>query len=161
MITYSPFQLSSLVIIDPGASSKVSLQAGIERRRRLYHPIFGAENTVRNTVDAEFSNEDFTICPASIIAFSLDNQEWCSIGVAHLKPKEWRPSSFDRLVLDQEKKDILKGLVKANSRRAQSKKSVDIIDGKGEGVVLLLHGPPGVGKTVCPSKSTSVAMPIG
>jgi hypothetical protein len=100
------------------------------------------------------------ICPASIIVFSLDNQEWCSVGVVHLKPKEWRPSSFDRLVLDQERKDILIGLVKTNSRRAQSKKSADIIDGKGEGVVLLLHGPPGVGKTVRPSKSTPVAMLI-
>lgn len=115
--------------------------------RHLQHPTFGTDNTIRNRIDSDFSNEEFTICPASIILVSLDNNEWCSVSVTNLKPKEWRPATFDRLVLNHEEKDTLTRLAKTNSRRIQSKKSVDTIEGKGQGVVLLLHGPPAVGKT--------------
>jgi hypothetical protein len=146
--------------VDPSAKSKVTLQAGIENRELLQHPTLGAGSRVRGSVDSDFGEEDFMICPTSITVYSLDNQEWCNIGVAHLKPKEWRPAAFDRLVLDQEKKDTLSRLVKTNSLRVQSKKSVDIVEGKGQGIVLLLHGPPGVGKTVCSNKSNLVSMLI-
>lgn len=125
-------------------------------RRHLLHPTFGTDNTIRNKIESDFSDEEFTICPASIIVFGLDNHEWCSVSVLNLKPKEWRPTTFDRLVLGHEKKDTLTRLAKTNSRRIQSKKSVDIIEGKGRGIVLLLHGPPGVGKTVCPRRYTHV-----
>jgi hypothetical protein len=122
-------------------------------RMQFQDPTFGASHTTMSSLDAKFIDEDFIICPASIIVFSLDTHEWCSVSVANLKPNEWRPATFDRLVLDYEKKDILARLAKTNSQRVQSKKSVDIIEGKGWGIVLLLHGPPGVGKTVCAGDS--------
>jgi len=139
------------VVVDPNARSKAVLQGGIDTRRHVQHPTFGIDNVTRSRIDSEFSDEEYTICPASIAVFNLDNQEWCSVSAANLKPKVWRPATFDRLVLDQEKKDTLTRLAKTDSRRVQSKKPVDIIEGKGQGIVLLLHGPPGVGKTVCRS----------
>jgi hypothetical protein len=153
MMICSLSKLSSIVVVDPNARSKAMLQAAIDVKRHLQHPAFGTENAIRSRIDSEFSDEEYTICPASITVFSLDIQEWCSVSVSNLKPKEWRPATFDRLVFDHEKKDTLTRLAKTNSRRVQSKKSADIIEGKGRGIVLLLHGPPGVGKTVCPCKS--------
>jgi hypothetical protein len=73
------------------------------------------------------------------------------VDVAGLQPKSWKPEAFDRLVLDTYNKENILRLAKHNSKLVQSNKSKDIIEGKGKGIVLLLHGPPGVGKTVrCP-----------
>jgi hypothetical protein len=119
----------------------------------LYHLSLGIELTVMNFSDPGFTDDDFMICPASITVFSLDKQEWCGVGVSHLKPKQWNSTAFDRLVLNQETKDTLTKLAKTNSRRVQSKKPADVIEGKGQGVVLLLHGPPGVAKPDCRSES--------
>ena len=137
-----------MVIVDPGARSKATAEAIFDRSLIFYPIITCTGITVRNEMDSEFRDLDFIICPISIIAYNLKSQDWCVVGVSYLKPKEWRPASFDRLVLDQERKDILKRLAKTNSQRVQSKKSTDIIEDKGCGIVLLLHGPPGVGKTV-------------
>jgi hypothetical protein len=95
-----------------------------------------------------FTEEEFMICSSTLEVFSLNNQEWYHVVTPGLKPKSWRPESFDRLVLDQHNKENLLRLAKNNSRLVQSSKSKDIIEGKGKGIVLLLHGPPGVGKTV-------------
>jgi hypothetical protein len=98
---------------------------------------------------SSFTDEEFMICPSILEVFSLDNHVWYLVETNGLKPKVWRPESFDRLVLSQDKKDTLIRLAKTNSRLVQGNKSNDIIEGKGKGTVLLLHGPPGVGKTVC------------
>ncbi|KUJ16655.1 P-loop containing nucleoside triphosphate hydrolase protein [Mollisia scopiformis] len=88
------------------------------------------------------------ICPASITVFSLDDQDWYSVDVAGLEDKQWRPKTTDRLVLDPATKSILIHLATTNSLQFQANKSRDVIEGKGKGVVLLFHGPPGVGKTL-------------
>ena len=60
------------------------------------------------------------------------------------------------LVADEKKKNVLKAICReytvADSISATSKKSSDVIPGKGEGRVFLLHGPPGVGKTLTAGK---------
>ena len=96
----------------------------------------------------EFGDKEFMICSTNCTVFSLDDHVWYSVGVGGLKEKRWRPQAFDRLVLDPKKKATLANLAKANSRKVKSKRSEDVIGGKGCGTVLLLHGPPGVGKTV-------------
>jgi hypothetical protein len=98
---------------------------------------------------SDFTDEEFMLCDSTLQVFSLDDHEWYLIDINRLKEKVWRPETFNRLVLDQDKKDTLLRLAKTNSRLVQGGKSKDIIEGKGKGIVLLLHGPPGVGKTVC------------
>ncbi len=57
--------------------------------------------------------------------------------------------AYDSLVLPEEKKDMIRALVEDNKVAQASKASfTDIISGKGGGVIFLLHGPPGVGKTL-------------
>lgn len=74
--------------------------------------------------------------------------------IAELKP---RPQSFRELVLPSRHKRIVEALVRTHSRglhpveSAQGGEDVDrrddLVRGKGKGVILLLHGVPGVGKT--------------
>ena len=58
------------------------------------------------------------------------------------------------LVMDSRRKEALKGLAKSFARRnklgqelSQSMWSADFVRGKGGGLIFLLHGVPGVGKT--------------
>lgn len=52
-------------------------------------------------------------------------------------------TAFDQLVLDEERKSLIRSLVE-NYCGAFS----DIISGKSGGCIFLLHGPPGTGKTL-------------
>jgi hypothetical protein len=73
------------------------------------------------------------------VIFSLENHEWYLVEVDKVREKVWNPTAFDRLVLEPYKKDTLKRLAIVNSSR-HGEKSKDVIEGKGKGMVFLLHG---------------------
>lgn len=59
--------------------------------------------------------------------------------------------AFDQLVLPKGHKDMVLSLVSQHfrnkARQSQKDQQIDIVRGKGKGLILLLHGAPGVGKT--------------
>lgn len=57
----------------------------------------------------------------------------------------WNRKAFRRLVLDEQSKELIRALV---SVHLGSNATGDIIAGKGNGLIILLHGSPGVGKTL-------------
>jgi hypothetical protein len=61
-------------------------------------------------------------------------------------PVPWNKKAFERLVLDKETKDLLRALV--DVRMSDSKKMDDLVAGKGNGLIMLLHGSPGTGKSL-------------
>lgn len=67
------------------------------------------------------------------------------LNVAQLGPVQWNKQAFERLVLDPQSKELINALV---SVHLSGKKASDIISGKGNGLIILLHGSPGVGKTL-------------
>ncbi|KAH8745241.1 hypothetical protein BGZ57DRAFT_975572 [Hyaloscypha finlandica] len=58
-------------------------------------------------------------------------------------------SAFGQLVLPEGHKTMVKSLVAQHFRdkESQEERQADIISGKGKGLIILLHGAPGVGKT--------------
>ena len=67
--------------------------------------------------------------------------------VEHIRPVRWSDENFDRrLVLKGQKKELIKALVTVHT--ADRRVKMDIVDGKGRGLILLLHGGPGTGKTL-------------
>ncbi|KAK1831643.1 hypothetical protein QBC39DRAFT_350549 [Podospora conica] len=62
-------------------------------------------------------------------------------------------SAFDQLVLPEEHRYLLQSLVsqffrnRAKGTRSDTSDKVDIVQGKGNGLIFLLHGAPGLGKT--------------
>ena len=74
-------------------------------------------------------------------------------------------SGFDDLVIPNEYKRIVKALVKSHAlgsrpveKGKRERQQIDLIRGKGKGLIILLHGVPGVGKT---STAESVASYTG
>lgn len=64
--------------------------------------------------------------------------------VDQISDVEWNEAAFDNLVLPADRKDLLRSLVEAHHRGLGFD---DFIKGKGQGLVINLFGPPGVGKT--------------
>ena len=64
--------------------------------------------------------------------------------MSQLEPVSFRENTWDRLVLDEDYKDVLETIVSSH---------IDKVDGLrssagGRGLSILLHGEPGVGKTL-------------
>ncbi|CAI6089261.1 unnamed protein product [Clonostachys chloroleuca] len=86
------------------------------------------------------------IATSTICGFSFREKQWLHLFVDYLSPVTWDNDAFPRLVLPPRNKELVEALVNTHS---QSKDSFDdIIRGKGKGLIFLLHGPPGVGKTL-------------
>ncbi|KAI4209872.1 MAG: hypothetical protein LQ351_007226 [Letrouitia transgressa] len=68
------------------------------------------------------------------------------LNVSQLRPVTFRKNAWERLVLDEEYKDIVQAMVSSYVEKTANIN--DLIAGKGSGLVTLLHGPPGTGKTL-------------
>lgn len=63
-----------------------------------------------------------------------------------LIPIQWNDKAFSQLVLPADQKELITALVESHTSGADS--FDDFIKGKGRGLIGVLHGPPGVGKTL-------------
>lgn len=63
----------------------------------------------------------------------------------HIQPIVWNEEAFANLVLADDRKDLLRSLVDAHSVDLGFD---DFVQGKGQGLIINLFGPPGVGKTL-------------
>jgi len=64
--------------------------------------------------------------------------------VDYMLPVEWNKAAFRNLALDDETKELITALI---TNKIESEKSTDLMAGKGNGLIMLLHGGPGTGKT--------------
>ncbi len=79
-----------------------------------------------------------------LYGFSMRSKRWGRMNAAQMAPVEWRDDAFDLLVLDGGVKDRLRRLV---SHHGVNEGFRDIVADKGGGLVVLLSGAPGQGKT--------------
>lgn len=59
------------------------------------------------------------------------------LSVEHINPVQWNKKAFERLVLTSQKKELVKALVTVHVKTSSS---TDVIEGKGNGLIILLHG---------------------
>ncbi|KAK5127414.1 hypothetical protein LTR85_006753 [Meristemomyces frigidus] len=92
------------------------------------------------------TDEQLLLTNSMVRGFSFAEKRWFDFFIDKLSPPGWNPNCFDQLVLPAAQKDVVRALV---STHAQSSVGFDdIVKGKGKGLILVLHGPPGVGKTL-------------
>ncbi|KAK4234813.1 mitochondrial sorting [Achaetomium macrosporum] len=77
--------------------------------------------------------------------YSLKFKKWLDFFVEQITEVEWNSNAFERLVLPPDQKELIMAF--SESQLAGSNFD-DIIQGKGKGIICLLSGPPGVGKTL-------------
>jgi hypothetical protein len=97
------------------------------------------------------SDEELLICTDSVPGFTLTTKRWALFNISNLKPVEYNKDAFASLLLPKNLKKTLSSLLKL--QEVNSAQFDDFIEGKGKGLIVLLHGPPGVGKTFTAGQS--------
>ncbi|KAJ4421393.1 hypothetical protein N0V82_003774 [Gnomoniopsis sp. IMI 355080] len=75
----------------------------------------------------------------------LKTKDWALFNISDLSEIVWNDDAFDRLVLPGNEKDLAWQFVE--NKRLASNDFDDFIADKGRGIIVLMFGPPGVGKT--------------
>jgi hypothetical protein len=81
-----------------------------------------------------------------IFGFSLTRKSWGKFDMDFCEDVCYNQHAFSKLVLPQQQKDLIRSLVTTHEKGKLG--FDDIIEGKGKGMTMLLHGTPGVGKTL-------------
>ncbi|KAI0976983.1 P-loop containing nucleoside triphosphate hydrolase protein [Xylaria arbuscula] len=92
------------------------------------------------------SDEDAIVTNATVRGYSFKAKRFLEFLVDNISPIQWNAQCFDDLVLASSTKKTIQALVSMHTKERQTVD--DIVDGKGQGLVFVLHGPPGVGKTL-------------
>ncbi|KAI0118658.1 hypothetical protein GGR51DRAFT_497209 [Nemania sp. FL0031] len=103
------------------------------------------------------SPDDLALLPSRLFVYALRSRSFINADIRHLKPVRDTLNPLESLQLPEKHKVMIQSAVfghlekKKVRRRATLMNSEfldqDIIRGKGRGLAVLLHGPPGVGKT--------------
>ncbi|OJJ41872.1 hypothetical protein ASPWEDRAFT_48338 [Aspergillus wentii DTO 134E9] len=102
---------------------------------------------VQDPSDREFSEEELLIASPVVLGFAFSEKLWLEFSISGVSEIDWNEKAFDSLVLPDNQKSIVKALVESHTFRA-AQNIDDVIQGKGKGLVAVLHGPPGTGKTL-------------
>ncbi|OTB05995.1 hypothetical protein M426DRAFT_55898 [Hypoxylon sp. CI-4A] len=84
-------------------------------------------------------------CPPFTLGYSLGRKQWCRFFVDNIRDVDWNPNAWESLVLPDKEKHLLRALITSHN---YAKNPRDSMQQKGKGLVLLLHGTPGSGKTL-------------
>ncbi|KAJ5202685.1 hypothetical protein N7449_004764 [Penicillium cf. viridicatum] len=105
--------------------------------------------TVDREINGELDDSQRLIATPTLYGYSLNDKEWSTFDVDHLKDIEWDEKAFGSLVLPREQqglKEVVLAVAKAQSKKVGE--FDDFVRGKGQGFIMQLSGPPGVGKTL-------------
>ncbi|KAK6222788.1 hypothetical protein LQW54_000597 [Pestalotiopsis sp. IQ-011] len=98
--------------------------------------------------------QQYLLFPHVIRAFVFATRSWELLHVKNFEEPQFQEGMIENLVMNQRRKDTLKALASSFARidrkgenLAKDMWSADFIKGKGSGMIFLLHGQPGVGKT--------------
>ncbi|MCJ1393254.1 hypothetical protein MMC18_006126 [Xylographa bjoerkii] len=92
------------------------------------------------------TEDQLLLCVPRVQGFLLKRKQWTRFNVDNIEDISWNDVAFDSLVLPNREKDLL--LAFAEGQANPDSNFDDFIQGKGKGIVLLLSGPAGVGKTL-------------
>ncbi|CAB5186384.1 P-loop containing nucleoside triphosphate hydrolase protein [Rhizophagus irregularis] len=123
------------VMIDTVSFSRINPNYNMETAKKVMQNNGGIyENSVKE--------EELFMCAPSFYGFSYTTKKWGQLYIDNLNEISFDDDAFEQLVMDPIKKELISSLVTSKHE------GVDLISGKGGGCIFLLHGPPGVGKTL-------------
>ncbi|KZZ95306.1 ATPase, AAA-type, core [Moelleriella libera RCEF 2490] len=96
--------------------------------------------------------EKLTVNPV-LIGFCLHSKTWGRFAISCLSDVEWDDTIIDSLVLPADQKQFIRVLVESHANSSFD----DVVRDKGKGLVGLLAGPPGVGKTLTAEAIAEIA----
>ncbi|KAK6524567.1 hypothetical protein TWF281_011471 [Arthrobotrys megalospora] len=126
----------------------------VERQQEEYIKANPFLLSILNGLDPEITENEYVLLPRRLFAYILRERKFAKIDVSYVKDISVDSNPFDDLKLKSGYKELVQSLVdshfKKNKIQKESQKlrtNQDLILGKGAGLIILLHGVPGVGKT--------------
>lgn len=101
---------------------------------------------------SELHEDDKVLLPPRAYGFVLRSRKWAAFAIDNLKDVTYNDGWSDLELPDGHKEAVL-ALVENHaggqrkSEQTETFTSMDLVRGKGKGLIILLHGEPGVGKT--------------
>ena len=133
-------------MIDPVTYKKLHKSYATPLRDDLGPELFSAEKPPADPF--------LLLLPATINGFNMRNKKWEELDVDRICDVCWNTKAFDNLVIDKTTKKLIQALV---MRQLEADKGTDLIAGKGQGLIILLHGGPGTGKTFTAESVAEIA----
>ncbi|KAJ0122497.1 hypothetical protein J7T55_003010 [Diaporthe amygdali] len=94
----------------------------------------------------ELSIEQLMICTHEIRGYALESKKWGIFNIECVQDMQFNSKAFQGLMFEENKKRLIHSLVSQHGM--ESDDFDDLVKGKGKGLIFLLYGPPGVGKTL-------------
>ena len=98
------------------------------------------DDVAPNTI---FVEEQKLLCPPTIACFDITTSKWYVVAVENLRSVVWNTTAMNHLVLAESRKTLLRAVIEQHAKKHVG----DIIQNKGIGLVILLHGPSGVSQS--------------
>lgn len=105
----------------------------------------------------ELSRDDLALLPARVFVYALRNRLFINADIQNIKDIPTIENPFSELKISEDYKTLVQSVVHDHLRKKEVQRRAtalnfeyteqDIIRGKGKGLVILLQGEPGVGKT--------------
>ncbi|KAG4410773.1 hypothetical protein IFR04_016095 [Cadophora malorum] len=147
--TFLPETMSGRIVIDPrtfneeARARKESIAADESDReedeKEKKPEIMGKEP------EPQTGSLDPRLCPPYVYGYSLEKKEWCKFFIDSMSEVGWKKGAMDSLILPNPQKRLLKGLISGHEYPERARDETKL---KGKGLVILLHGAPGSGKTL-------------
>lgn len=121
----------------------------------LYDKYMQEEPTLLETFEYDdyIHDDDKMLLPNEILGFIFRSRKWATFDIDLLEEVSYK-DGWDSLVIPDSHKTTVLALVNNHAHTSQTNKkvtsthvSMDLVRGKGNGLIILLHGEPGVGKT--------------
>ncbi|POR33773.1 26S protease regulatory subunit 4 [Tolypocladium paradoxum] len=95
---------------------------------------------------APLTEEQLLMATPMVRGYALQNKRWMEFYIDDISDVQFNEGAFSSLVMPEEKKELI--LAFAQSQVKYKSAFDDVISGKGKGIIMLLSGGPGIGKTL-------------
>jgi hypothetical protein len=147
---FNPNRKISLTQIDASstASSEDDWTRSGRGRRGHYNPTSQVTDgkTTGDFIEPGLTDMQLLMSTPSLRGYSLKDKKWLDFYIPSVKEITWNLDAFSSLVAPPDQKELI--LAFAQSQLQNQSSFDDVIQGKGRGIIMLLSGPPGVGKTL-------------
>lgn len=114
---------------------------------RLFEPDAEYNLAVYQTLDRQkLDNDQLAVCSPLVFGYCFGVKQWGGFAIDRCQDVTWQNDAFQQLVLSQSRKSLIHSLVRQHKRRKEA--FDDVVQGKGKGLIGLLSGKPGSGKTL-------------
>ncbi|KAI1379950.1 P-loop containing nucleoside triphosphate hydrolase protein [Hypoxylon crocopeplum] len=136
--------LSERIIIDTKAYYRFQ-QMSVPPLKRAEVGHLGNLPAIQDSV--ALSEEQCMLAPPKVKGFAISSKAWYKFNVNDISPVVWNDRFLGNLVIPEQEKEMLLALV-THAAEGKIGGFDDFLEGKGKGLIVLLAGPPGVGKTL-------------